>query len=109
VSPTINGLVSVAPDDTRRVAVTIPTFRFGLPARLYAVVAADTELAPETVAMPEPNVTSRLVPKSIVAAVPTMLPLSLISIPEPVETTPNKLLPSIAGRTPVSCPAFNVP
>lgn len=53
-----------------------------------------------TVAIPEPKVTSMLVPKLIVAAVPTGVSLSLTSTPVPAATIPTSAEPSSAGNAP---------
>ena len=60
-------------------------------------------------AIPEAKLTSRLEPKSIVPAVPTVVPESFMITPLPLPTTPIRALPSIAGRVQVSCPALSVP
>jgi hypothetical protein len=57
------------------------------------------------VAIPEAKLTLKFAPKSIVPAVPTRDPSSLITIPELLAVTPVRALPSIAGSAPVSCPA----
>ena len=63
----------------------------------------------DTVATPALSSISKLSAKLSVAPTPIVEPLFSNSTPEPVATTPVRLLPSITGRTPVNCSAFICP
>ena len=120
-------LVSCAPSPLNDVAVTTPTFKFGAPASPYAVVAAPAvdavpvKFPTKVVAVTIPVVdkltvtipadiglTFKLLPKSIVAAVPTKEPSSLIMIPVPVPATPIRPEPS-PTNVPVNLVAVTIP